>query len=148
MASKVLSLRVEEELAAWAEEYAEARGVSKQELLAGALRSFREDCERGVPEIRARIAEQSSVNTSAEVGVGDCPERGEGLGHVWSSSREDSTRPCRFCGTLGRGRRNASGEIVEPGYFDLATQARSDLYGELGRAAAARKAAAVKARGK
>lgn len=51
--TKVLSLRVADDLAEWATAYAETRGVTRQALLEEGLRSFKEDCERGVPEIRA-----------------------------------------------------------------------------------------------
>jgi hypothetical protein len=39
-----------------------------------------------------------------EVGVGQCPERPKGLGHVWAGANAsgDASNPCRFCGTSGR----------------------------------------------
>lgn len=49
--TKVLSFRVSDEEAAWADEYAKGRGVSRQDLLASGFRSHRDDCERGVPDI-------------------------------------------------------------------------------------------------
>jgi 3-deoxy-D-arabino-heptulosonate 7-phosphate (DAHP) synthase class II len=49
--TKVLSLRVADDLAEWASAYAKERGVTRQALIEGALRSFREDCARGVPDL-------------------------------------------------------------------------------------------------
>jgi hypothetical protein len=49
--TKVLSLRVADDLAEWASAYAKERGVTRQALIEGALRSFREDCQGGVPEV-------------------------------------------------------------------------------------------------
>lgn len=137
----MVSLRLPGPLLEWATEYAKERGVSRTDLLASALESFQADCKAGVPELRRSAAEQSSVRSDPGVGVGDCPERAEGLGHVWTSSKENSTRPCRYCGTLGRARRNAAGEIVEPGFSDRATEERTLLFARLGQAAMARKAA-------
>lgn len=44
----------------------------------------------------------SAIET--EVGVGQCPERPEGFGHVWAGALAsgDESNPCRFCGTSGR----------------------------------------------
>ena len=101
--SKVLSLRVPDGLAEWADEYAEARGVKRADLLVSALESFREDCERGVPEIRERAREQAALSRGDqdERGVGDCPDRPGVLGHIWRMG-EDRVNRCRFCGVLGR----------------------------------------------
>lgn len=56
------------------------------------------------------------------VGVGDCPERGEGLGHVWKSWMVDPRRSCQFCGRPGRDNvlKGESG-----GYFAEATEAHA-----------------------
>lgn len=37
-------------------------------------------------------------------GVGVCPERASGLGHVWAGALAsgDRSNPCRYCGTSGR----------------------------------------------
>lgn len=94
--SKVLSLRVPDEIAEWVESYAEKRGVTRMALLEEGLRSFMEDCERGVPEIRQRAREQSAVKTQA--GVGECAKSKKG--HVWEMVGGD--RKCRFCGKSGR----------------------------------------------
>jgi hypothetical protein len=48
--TKVLSLRVPDDLAEWASAYAKERGVTRQALIEGALRSFREGCQGGVSE--------------------------------------------------------------------------------------------------
>jgi hypothetical protein len=114
MATKVLSLRVSEDLADWADGYAKARGVTRQALLEEGLRSFREDCERGVPEIKARARDVASK------GVGECPKNANG--HVWAPPTLDPRRPCIHCGTPGRG------------------DARTDEQGNLSKVAAARAA--------
>jgi len=99
--AKVVSLRLPEELLEWADGYAELRGVSRTDLLVEGLRSFKEDCENGVPEIRRVARRQSSVRGSDGVGV--CPAREDGLGHVWASPRSDPDRACVFgCGVKGR----------------------------------------------
>lgn len=49
--SKLVSLRLEDELASWVEAYREKRGWSRAELISAALRSFRQDCEGGVPDL-------------------------------------------------------------------------------------------------
>jgi predicted transcriptional regulator len=129
MGAKMVSLRLDEELLEWADAYAKERGVSRTALLESALASFRVDAESGVPELREAARRQSSVEDDR--GVGDCPERPDGFGHVWSSAKVDSSRPCRFCGALGRGRRNERGEVVEPGFFEGATSERALLYARL-----------------
>jgi hypothetical protein len=96
--AKMVSLRLPEELLEWADGYAVTRGVSRTDLLVEGLRSFKEDCESGVPEIRAMAARQSSVRP--EKGVGDCPKNSGG--HVWASPRVDPERPCVHCGLRGR----------------------------------------------
>jgi hypothetical protein len=122
--SRVLSLRVPDDLAEWAESYAEQRGVTRQALLEEGLRSFRDDCVRGVPEIRAAAQRQAAAaHTTPERGVGDCPERGDGLGHVWAGVKPENgggpENPCRFCGTSGRA------------FFRAATQDRVELFSHL-----------------
>lgn len=97
-----MSVRVSDEFAAWFEEYAAARGVKRQELLETALLGFQDDCERGVPQLREMARRQTSVPAGQERGVGQCPRRDAGLGHVWRSPQEDPDRPCRFCGLAGR----------------------------------------------
>lgn len=54
-------------------------------------------------------------------GVGDCPERPEGFGHLWAGPQAsgDSRNPCRFCGMSGRE------------FFAAATAERSDGVGVL-----------------
>ena len=99
VARQVVSLRLDEELLGWATEYAKARGVPRTELLEAGLRSFRSDCEGGVPGLREMAARQSSVPDPE--GVGDCPDRPGSLGHVWRMDSERVNR-CRFCGMLGR----------------------------------------------
>jgi hypothetical protein len=47
------ALRLDAELAAWLDSYSLERGVKKIVLVEAALRSFREDCEAGVPELES-----------------------------------------------------------------------------------------------
>lgn len=53
-----------------------------------------------------------------DVGVGQCPERAEGLGHVWAGANAsgDAANPCVFCKTSGRK------------FFAEATKARAKLF--------------------
>lgn len=70
--------------------------------------------------------------TDLEVGVGDCPQRARGLGHVWTSWRVDEQRPCRFCGTPGRATRDASGrQVGEDGHFEASTKKRAETFAQL-----------------
>lgn len=61
-----------------------------------------------------------------DVGVGDCPGRGEGLGHVWSSSKVDSRKPCSFCGRPGR-----DGKDEKGGFLAEATSGRAEFFSGL-----------------
>lgn len=67
--TKVLSLRVPDDLAEWASAYAEKRGVTKQALLEEAVRSFREDCEGGVPDLVANAKHPGGELTDEAVAV-------------------------------------------------------------------------------
>jgi hypothetical protein len=51
VASKMVSLRVDEELLGWATGYAKERKVSRTSVVEAALRSFREGAARGVPDL-------------------------------------------------------------------------------------------------
>jgi hypothetical protein len=51
MGTRMVSLRVEEGLLEWATGYAAQRQVSRSALMEAALKSLRDDAERGVPEI-------------------------------------------------------------------------------------------------
>jgi hypothetical protein len=133
--AKMVSLRLPEELLEWADEYSKTRGVSRTDLLIEGLASFKDDCERGVPEIRAAVARQSSVNPAglaALQGVGNCPERPGELGHIWRSPREDPERPCVHCGLRGRLNRPLGQPVVEhPNYLDIATSERTEVFSRL-----------------
>lgn len=67
--SKMISLRVDEDLLAWADDYALKRGVSRTVLLENALLSFQEDCASGVPDLRERIR---AVTRATEPKPGEC----------------------------------------------------------------------------
>lgn len=65
---------------------------------------------------------ESGCGVSVEAGVGQCPKRDEGLGHVWAGVAKsgDERNPCKFgCGTSGRE------------YFKAATRARAALFSGL-----------------
>lgn len=66
----MVSLRLPEELLEWATGYAESRGVSRTDLLVEGLRSFKEGCERGVPEIRAAEPRAERAKAVAAVSGG------------------------------------------------------------------------------
>jgi predicted transcriptional regulator len=141
MGSKVLSLRVPEELAAWADEYAKERGVTRQALLEAAIESYRADARTGVPELRDMAKRQAYTPSAPEAlaalqGVGDCPERPGELGHIWKSAKEDDRRSCRFCGRPGRDnlvRRDEKGNLRpdKGGFLGEATKERSELFSRL-----------------
>jgi hypothetical protein len=133
--AKVVSLRLPDDLLEWADEYAKQRSVNRTDLLVEGLRSFKEDCERGVPEIRAAIERQSSLSgrkLTALQGVGDCPDRPGELGHVWKSPREDPERPCVYCGLRGRLSRPIGVEVEEhPNFLDQVTRERTEVFSGL-----------------
>jgi hypothetical protein len=70
----------------------------------------------------------SAIENENELGVGDCPERPEGFGHIWKSWMDDPRKSCRFCGRPGRDNKelNESG-----GYFAEATAARGERFSGL-----------------
>lgn len=117
--AKVVSLRVDDELLEWATSYAEARGVSRTDLLVEGLKNFREDCERGVPEIRER-ARQAALGAP----TGSCPR--SPAGHQWAPASVDARRSCAHCGRPGR-----DGVSEEGGFFAEATLARAELFSGL-----------------
>jgi hypothetical protein len=129
--SKAHAVRLGEDLSAWVESYAAERGVKASDLLRTAIEAFREDCEAGVPEIRALAREQAGMRSAAQAqvrGVGDCPKRPEGFGHVWGEGDE---RPCRFCRAPGRQKRVEGTPVGEPGHFERATASRAELFHRL-----------------
>jgi hypothetical protein len=121
MAKVQAPLKLEPETLGWIDEYVKSRGVTRQVWLESAVSSYVEECLRGVPEFSAAVRRQLYAR-GEELGVGDCPRRGEGLGHVWRSPREDPVRPCRFCGLAGRG---------PGGHFEQVVAERSDVFSRL-----------------
>lgn len=96
--TKVLSLRVPDDLAAWADEYAGLRGVTRQDLLVSALESFREGCLSGVPELRARIRlvqepVRSGLKPAREDFAVACRERAELFGGLRSPASARGGKP-------------------------------------------------------
>jgi hypothetical protein len=61
-------------------------------------------------------------------GVGQCPDRAEGFGHIWKSWKIDPRRSCEFCGHPGRDNIDL-GETG--GYFAKATAARHEIFAGL-----------------
>jgi hypothetical protein len=122
--TKVLTARVPDELADWAEGYARERGVTRQALIEEAVRSLKEDAEGGVPDIRDRASRQVATPS------GECPKNAEG--HVWASPREDPERPCVFCGLRGRLTRPVGQATEErPNGLDEATKDRTEFFSGL-----------------
>jgi hypothetical protein len=66
-----------------------------------------------------------------DLGVGDCPQRPEGFGHIWKSWRVDSRKSCEFCGRPGRDNSPLGGPLDSGGFFAEATGSRSMLIGVL-----------------
>lgn len=129
MAKQRVDLRLDERLLSWADEYALERGTTRTAIIEAAVERFQDECRRGVPELRAAAARQSSVRTPD--GVGECSARGDGKGHVWEMRnaegdgegnvrKGDPYEVCRFgCGTLGRE------------FFEAATSERAALFSRL-----------------
>lgn len=62
--SKVLSFRVSDEEAEWADEYVKARGLKRQDFLASGFRSYRVDCMGGVPDVEPEPHTVTQVSES------------------------------------------------------------------------------------
>lgn len=63
--SKSVTVRLSDEGLGWADSYASERGVSRTVLLENALRSFRENCESGTPELE--------ITPEVKLKPGECP---------------------------------------------------------------------------
>lgn len=109
-----INLRLGDELAAWATEFAESSGVSRNDLLETAVATFRVQVESGVVGLRERVAGRAAP------GVDVCP-RNPG-GHVWAAASVSGSRPCVHCGLPGRG---------PGGFFEFAASERAVLFGGL-----------------
>lgn len=86
----MVSMRLDDDLIAWADAYAKKRGVSRSELLAQATMSFKEACESGVPEFRERVRRQS-------YGKAQCGGEASAT-HAWVS--RGGKRVCSVCGKV------------------------------------------------
>lgn len=66
--SKLVSLRLPDDVAEWIESYRQERGWSRAELIGQALSSFRRDCEGGVPDLppAPRVADSELAASRAE----------------------------------------------------------------------------------
>jgi predicted transcriptional regulator len=141
MASKSVTVRLDEGLLAWADRVAAEQGATRTDVLAAAVAAFREESEAGMPELREMAKRQAYVPSAPEAlaalqGVGDCPDRPGELGHIWKSAKEDDRRSCRFCGMPGRdnlARRDAKGNLRpdEGGFFAQATAERVELFSRM-----------------
>jgi hypothetical protein len=61
-------LRAEDGLADWAVEYAKKRGVPTAEVVSAAIRAFREDAERSVPDLeRKPVPDVPGVRRGSDV---------------------------------------------------------------------------------
>jgi hypothetical protein len=123
MAKIPVALRLALEDLEWIDGYARQRGVSRQVWLESAVAGFRAACEAGVPEFveRARSQAANDIATARNVGVGACPKRLPGLGHIWAGVKAsgDESNPCVFCGASGRE------------FFARALDERSELFARL-----------------
>jgi hypothetical protein len=113
MEKKMVSLRLDEGLLQWATAYAESRGVSRTELLEGALLSFKAECETGVPDLKRRVREEReprpgecSCPLLPGVRDGDPPIRGFRQGcEVHGRTREEFQQSVADRAALFRGLR-------------------------------------------
>lgn len=109
---KVLSVRVDDDLAEWVDAYAKERGVSRQVLLENALRDFKDDCASGVPEFRERVARQSYA------GKVNCQGERSAV-HPWVT--KNGVKVCSVCGKVKPSRED----------FARATADRTELFSQL-----------------
>jgi predicted transcriptional regulator len=80
--AKAHAVRLDEDTTEWLDRYAEERGTDKGTILRSAIESFRDDCERGVPELRRRLASRlriRAVRTIAASGTARSAVRGSGM---------------------------------------------------------------------
>lgn len=130
--SKVLSGRVPDELAEWADSYAAEHGLTRAAVLEAAMIALREDAAGGVPDVVAKRARQKELIRKAIAlhgriegahGVGNCPERPGELGHIWDHRRENEGdvpyTVCAFCELRGKV------------FFEQATAERTELFSSL-----------------
>jgi hypothetical protein len=54
--TKIVTVRVPDDLREWLDGYAKERGVDRSTVLLTAIASFREDCQGGTPDLRVRPA--------------------------------------------------------------------------------------------
>lgn len=108
----MVSLRLDDDLIAWADAYAKERGVSRSELLVQATISFKEDCDRGVPEFRERVKRQSYA------GKVSCQGERSAV-HPWVT--KNGVRVCSVCGKVKPSRED----------FARATADRTGLFSQL-----------------
>lgn len=108
--SKVVSVRLPEELAEWVESYAKQRGVERTVLLESAIVAFKEDCDTGVPELRERIRRNRAAQ-QPKAGECSCPS--------WDDGVRGFSQKCPVHGNKTREE------------FNAATAARSELFRQL-----------------
>jgi predicted transcriptional regulator len=80
--AKAHAVRLDEDTTEWLDRYAEERGTDKGTILRSAIESFRDDCERGVPELRQKAREQASYSGRSDdrgSGTARSAVRGSGM---------------------------------------------------------------------
>jgi len=82
MPSRSVTARLDEELLAWAESYAEERGVSRTKILEAGLRALRGDAVGGVPELEDAPAPAPAVGQKPE------PDAPVDQWHQWAMERQ------------------------------------------------------------
>jgi hypothetical protein len=123
MVSKVFSVRLEDDLAAWVEEQAQAAGEKPGPWLK-ALVAARKDR----PEQPTTVQPVTSYVGPKQAPVGECPKNE--AGHEWASAKDDPRRSCVHCGRPGRdGIERGVPQIG--GFFAEATAARTELFNRL-----------------
>jgi hypothetical protein len=123
MGKKVVSLRVDEETWAEAQEAAKGLEITQAALVEKALERFLTEPEppQGVQAVTSYVGPKQAP-------VGECPKNE--AGHEWSSAKDDPRRSCVHCGRPGRdGIDNGVPQIG--GFFAEATAARTELFNRL-----------------
>jgi hypothetical protein len=121
--SKVITMRVEDDLASWLDEQAATEGVKAAAWIKERLSDLKDR-----PEQPSRVQPVTSYVGPKQAPVGECPENG--AGHEWASAKDDPRRSCVHCGRPGRdGIENGAPQIG--GFFAEATAARTELFNRL-----------------
>lgn len=134
--TKVMSLRLDDELAAWVDRYAKERGVNRTQVLEGAVLSLQEGAKAGVPDLPQ--AKTSSPKRAAKA----MPEeqsyarRCRGAVHRWDVAAADGRAipgesRCLDCGWVKRGREQQGAQDEPSGDFSQAAADRALLFARM-----------------